>query len=96
MPPCSSLVLFAGSRQLHLKIRTPTLHGCYTSNHDATCHAWQHVVVCSCTLRARNRVQCGIIYCLSRNETEKVASELERMFRPDANQGARMPLLKIT
>ncbi len=30
--------------------------------------------------KARNRVQCGIIYCLSRNECEKVAKDLAELF----------------
>ena len=31
--------------------------------------------------RHNNRVQCGIIYCLSRNECEKVASDLSGKFK---------------
>lgn len=33
------------------------------------------------TDRQRSRVQCGIIYCLSRNDCEKVANDLREMFK---------------
>ena len=34
-------------------------------------------------LERNGRVQCGIIYCLSRNDCEKVAAELREMFKSE-------------
>jgi superfamily II DNA helicase RecQ len=41
---------------------------------DAVAEMAERITRCFC---AHGRVQCGIVYCLSRNDCEKVAAELQ-------------------